>query len=165
MDDQIEPADAANALSEIGRRREQVIRRAEREAFPGWYWWANAVLMIALAAAVESRRGVVLGIGITLFVAGSLVLNVPASRAARAAAPRRDLFGPRYVRGVLVRLATLIAVLVGVMLATMLSLIAAGVPYPGTIAAAVTAVPFAVGWQMLMRYETAHLLRRSGSQR
>jgi hypothetical protein len=162
MDDQIEPADAANALSEIGRRREQVIRRAEREAFPGWYWWANAVLMIALAAAVESRRGVVLGIGITLFVAGSLVLNVPASRAARAAAPRRDLFGPGYVRGALVRLATLIVV--GVMLATMLSLIAAGVPYPGTIAAAVTAVPFAVGWQMLMRYETAHLLRRSGSQ-
>jgi hypothetical protein len=165
MSDRIEPADAADALSEIGRRREQVIRRAEREVFPGWFWWANAVLMIALAAAIESRRGVVLGIGITLFVVGSLVLSVPASRASRAAAPRRALFGPGYVRGALVRLAILIAVLAGVMLATMFSLTAAGVPYPGTIAAAVTAVPFAVGWQMLMRHETAHLLRRSGSRR
>src|SRR5438128_12695366 len=89
VDEQIEPSDAADALSEIGRRREQVIRRAQREVFPGWFWWANAVLMIALAAAVESRRGVVLGIGIALFVVGSLVLNVPASRASRAAPPRR----------------------------------------------------------------------------
>ena len=54
MNDQIEPADAASALSEIGRRREQVIRRA---AVPGWYWWATAVLTIALSAAVESGRG------------------------------------------------------------------------------------------------------------
>ena len=163
-DGRIEPADAARALGEIGRRREQVIRRAEREAFPGWFWWANAVLMIALAASIESRRGVVLGIGIAVFVVGSLVLNVPASRAARGAAPRRSLFGPGYARAALVRLAILIAVLAGVMLTTMFSVIAAGVPYPGTIAAAVTAVPFATGWQLLMRYETAYLLRRSGSQ-
>ena len=39
MNDQIEPADAARALSEIGRRREQVIRRAS--TVPGWYWWAT----------------------------------------------------------------------------------------------------------------------------
>ena len=54
MDDQIDPADAASALSEIGRRREQVIRRA---AIPGWFWWASAVLTIALAADIEFLRG------------------------------------------------------------------------------------------------------------
>jgi hypothetical protein len=32
MSDRIEPADAADALEEIGRRREQVIRRAMRAA-------------------------------------------------------------------------------------------------------------------------------------
>ncbi|TCO52315.1 hypothetical protein [Actinocrispum wychmicini] len=161
MNDQIDPEDAARALSEIGRRREQVIRR---RAIPGWYWWANAVLMIALTAAVESRSGVILGIGITLFVAGSLVIHRPVSRAARSAPLRRGLVGPGSVRRSLVGLATLLVVLAGVSLATLLSLKAAGVPYPATIAVAVTAVVYAVGWQMLMRYETAILVRRSRSQ-
>jgi hypothetical protein len=55
MTDQTEPADAAGALSEIGRQRERVIRRAVRAAFPGWYWWTNGLLAIALTASVESR--------------------------------------------------------------------------------------------------------------
>jgi hypothetical protein len=164
MSDPVEPSDAARTLSEIDRQREHVIRRAEREVFSGRFWWANAVLMVALAAVVESGRGVVVWIGLALFVAGSLALNVPASRAARAAAPRRELFGPGYRRRVLVRLAAMVAVVLGVGLATGLSLKAAGVPHPGTIAAAVTAVPYALGWQMLIRYETTHLLRRSRGQ-
>jgi hypothetical protein len=65
---------------------------------------------------------------------------------------------------VLIRLTTFAAVLIGVMLTTVLSLVAAGVPYPGTIAVTVTAVVYAVGWQMLMRYETDTLLRLSRSQ-
>ena len=161
MDDRIGPADAARALGEIGRQREQVIRR---KVFPNWYWWAHAVLIIALVACIESGRGVVLGIGITLFVAGSLVIDVPVSRAARAARLRRGLAGPGSVRRTLVGLATFVVVLVGVLLATGLSLKAAGVPYPATIAAAVTAVVFAVGGQMLVRYEAAVLVRRSRSQ-
>jgi hypothetical protein len=162
VNDRIEPADAARALSEIGRRREQVIRR---KIFPGWYWWANAVLMIALAASIESRSDVLLWIGIALFVAGSLVIDVPVSRAARAAPLRRGLAGPGAVRRTLVGLVTLVVVLLCVLLATVLSLNAAGVPYPATIASAVTAVVFAVGWQMLVRYEQAILVRRSGNQR
>ena len=161
MDDQIDPADAERALSEIGRRREQVIRRA---IIPGWYWWANAVMMIALVAAIESGRGILVGIGIILFVAGSLVLNIPVSRSARAAPPHRGLIGPGSARKPLIGLATLLVVLLGVLLATVFGLKAAGVPYPATIAAAVTAVVYAVGWPMLVRYETALLLRRSGSQ-
>lgn len=161
MDDQVEPADAARALREIGRRREQVIRRV---VIPGWYWWAQAVLTIALAAAMESRRGVVLGVGIALFVAGSLVINVPVSRAARAAPRHRGLARAWSTRRALVGLATFVMVLVGVLLATAFSLAAVGVPYPATIAVAVTAAVFAVGGQLLVRYETAVLVRRSRSQ-
>jgi hypothetical protein len=163
MNERVEPADAAGALSEIGRRREQVIRRAVRAAFPGWYWWTNAVLMIALTASVESRRGVLLGIGITLFVAGQLVTSVPVSRAARAAPLRRGLDLQR--RETLAGLAAVALVLLGVLLGTGLSLKAAGVPYPATISVTVTAVVFAAGGQALMRYLTAVLVRRAGSQR
>jgi hypothetical protein len=163
MNDQIEPADAARALDEIGRRREQVIRRAMRAAVPLWYWWTTAVLMIALMACVESGRGVVLGIGITVFTVGSLVTGVAVSRAARTAPLHRSLDTRR--RESLVGLGTFVAVLLGVTLATGLSLKAAGVPYPGTIAATVASVLFAVGGQMLMRHVTAVLVRRSGSQR
>ena len=160
MSDQIEPADAAQALSEIDRRREQVIRR---KVFPGWWWWAYAVLFIVLAAAVESGRGLLLAAGIALFVASSLVIDIPVRRAARAAAPRRGLAGPGSARRTLVGLAAFVAVLLGVALATGLGLKAGGVPHPGTIAAAVTGVAFAVGGQMLVRYEMAVLVR-GGSQ-
>ena len=162
MNDRIEPADAADALEEIGRRREQVIRRAMRAAVPVWYWWTTAVLMIALTACVESGRGVVLGIGISVFTVGSLVTSVLVSRAARAAPLHRSLDSPR--RGTLVGLVAFVAVLLGVALTTGLSLKAAGVPHPGTIAAAVAGVVFAVGGQMLMRYLTAFLVRRSGGR-
>jgi hypothetical protein len=52
----------------------------------------------------------------------------------------------------------------GVEVATALSLKAAGVPYPGTIATAVAMVVFVPGMQMLTRYHTAFLVRRSGGR-
>lgn len=161
MDDRIEPADAVRALDEIGLRREQVIRR---KVFPGWYWWAHAVLIVAIAAAIESGRGVLLWIGIPLYVAGALAIDVPVRRAARAAAPRRGLAGPGSARRTLLGLAAFVAVLLGVLLATAFNLRAAGVPHPVTIAAAVTAVMFAVGGPMLVRLGAAMLVRRSASQ-
>jgi hypothetical protein len=164
MDDRIEPADAALALSEIGRRREQAIRRAVRAAFPVWYWWTNAVLIIALAVAVDYGRGVVLWLGIALFTVGQLISSVLVSRAARAAPPRRGLDVPGSVRGTLAGVAAFMAVLMGVTLATGLSLKAARVPHPGTIAATVAAVLFAVGGQLLIRYATAVMVRRAGSR-
>ena len=157
MKGHIEPADAARALSEIDRRREQVIRR---KVFPSWWWWAYAVLMTAFSAAVESGRGVLLGIGIALFVVGSLLVDVPVRRAARAAAPRRGLGARRTLIG----LATFVVGLLGVGLATGFSLKAAGVPHPGTIAGAVTGVLFAVAGPMLVRYEADLLVRRPGSR-
>jgi hypothetical protein len=157
MNEQIDPADAARALSEIDRRREQVIRR---RVFPGWWWWAYAVLITVFSAAVESGRDVLIGIGIALFVVCSLIIDVPVRRAARAAAPRRGLGARRTLIG----LATFVVGLLGVALATGLSLRAAGVPQPGTIAAAVTGVLFAVVGPMLVRYEADLLVRRPGSQ-
>jgi len=157
MHDPIDPADAARALSEIDRRREQVIRR---KVFPGWWWWAYAVLMTAFSAAVESGRGVLTGIGIAWFVVGALLIDVPVRRAARAAAPRRGLGARRALTG----LATFVVGLLGVAVATGFSLKAAGVPHPGAIAGAVAGVLFAVVGPMLVRYEADLLVRRSESQ-
>lgn len=69
MADQVRPEEAARALTEIGQRQEQVIRLA---VIPDWYWWAIAVLMVAFAAAVDTRQGLVVGIGTAVFVAGVL---------------------------------------------------------------------------------------------
>jgi hypothetical protein len=162
MNDRIGPADAARALREIDRRREQVIRRS---IVPVWFWWAQAALTVALAACVESGRGVVPGIGIALFVVGSSVINRPVSRAARAAPLNRALAAPGNARRVLAVLAASIAVLLGVAVGTAFGLHAAGVSDPGMIAAAVASVLFAVGGPMLVRYEAAVLVRRSGSRR
>jgi hypothetical protein len=161
MSDRIEPADAARALSEIGWRREQVIRR---KVFPGWFWWAHAALIIMLTACMESGRGVLLWIGVAVFVIGGFVIDWPVSRAARAAAPRRGLAGLGTTRRTLIGLATFVAVLLGVLVTTALSLRAAGVPYPATIAATVTATVFAVAGRLLVRYEQAVQVRRSRSQ-
>ncbi len=157
MNERIDPADAARALSEIDRRREQVIRR---KVFPGWWWWTYAVLFTAFSAAVENGRGMLVWIGLALFVVASLLIDVPVRRAARAAAPRRGLGARRTLTG----LATFVVGLLGVALATGLSLKAAGVPHPGTIAAAVTGVLFAVVGPRLVQYEADMLVRRSGSQ-
>jgi hypothetical protein len=156
MNERIDPADAARALTEIDRRREQAIRR---RVVPGWWWWAYAVLITAFSAAVESGRGVLIGTGIALFVVSSLIIDVPVRRAARAAAPRRGLGARRTLIG----LAAFVVGLLGVTVATGLSLKAAGVPHPGTIAAAVAGVLFAVVGPMLVRYEADLLVRRSGS--
>ena len=67
MTDQARPEEAARALTEIGHRQEQVIRLA---VVPNWYWWAIAVLMVAFAAAVDTGKGLVGGIGTAVFVAG-----------------------------------------------------------------------------------------------
>jgi hypothetical protein len=57
-----------------------------------------------------------------------------------------------------------VAVVIGVALAAKLSLEAAGVPYPGTVAAAVAMAALVAGGQLLMRYRTAFLLRRPGGR-
>jgi hypothetical protein len=161
MNDQIKPSDAAGALREIDRRRERAIRRV---VIPGWWWWANALLIVELAASLESGRGVVAWIGLAVFVACSLVISVPVSRAQDAAPLRRGL-APGSARMTLIGVAIFVAVLFGVGAAATLGLEAAGVSHPVTLGAAIAAVVFAVGGQLLMRFETDMLVRRSGSRK
>jgi hypothetical protein len=162
VDDQIEPADAARALSEIGRRREQVIRRAS--AVPGRFWWAVAVLNIAFVADYESQRGALYWTGIALYAAGTLALTGLQMRASRRVPLRDDQVPPGSVPRILASAAAFVAVMIGVALATVLSLEAARVPYPGTITSAVVAVAFVAGGKMLTRYQTAVLVGRPGGR-
>ena len=164
MNDQLDPADAERALGEIDRRREQGIRRAMRAAFPVWYWWATGALAVELAVAVESGRDAVLWTGFAVYLVGSLATGVPVSRAARAAAPHRDVGGPGNTRRGLIGMASFVTVLLGVTIGTGLGLRAADVPGPGVIAAALGAFLFAVGGQILIRWETAIMVRHSRSR-
>jgi hypothetical protein len=164
VNDQIEPADAARALSEISQRREQVIRRT---AAPRWYWWATAVLVIAFAADADhsQRRGALFWAGVALLAAGMLAVNgLQLSREFRGTRLRPDLVAPGSVPRLLAGEAALAAAVTGVTLAAMFSLEAAGVPYPATIACAVGMAVLVAGGQMLMRYRTALLVRRPGGR-
>jgi hypothetical protein len=161
MSNPIEPADAARALDEIDRRREQVIRR---KIFPRWYWWAHGALLLGFMVALQSGNAVVTWCGIGLYTVAAGAIDLPVSRAARAAAPRRGLGGPGEARRTLIAIACFMGGLLGVMVTTALSLRAAKVHYAVIIAGAVTAVLFAIGGQLLVRWGTNVQVRRSGGR-
>jgi hypothetical protein len=121
-------------------------------------------LMTALVVGLEPGDRTVAGIAVALFVVGSLAVGVPVARAARGAAPRRDLVALAAGRSALVGAAVFVAVLVAVLLATGLSLKASGVAHPATITVAITSVVFAAGGQLLMRHLAAAMARRAGSR-
>ena len=159
----IEPADAARALSEIGRRREQVIRRT---GVPRWFWWSVAVLVIAFAADADysSGRGALFWAGVALFAAGLLAVNGLLFRAVRGATLSPDLVAPGSVPRLLAGSAAHAAAVTGAVLAAKLSLEAARVPYPATIACAVGMAVLVAGGQMWTRYRMALLARRRGGR-
>jgi hypothetical protein len=160
MTDQVRPEEAARALNEIDQRQEQVIRLA---VIPTWYWWAIAVLMVAFAAAIDTRQGLVIGIGVAVFVVGVLTTTGRVVfRAVRSAQPRNDLLGPSGVVAIL----GFVAVTVGVSLAVAFLLKASGVSYAATISVAVTAAMLVVGGPLLMRYlQGLMLANRTGNRR
>lgn len=155
----IQPDEAAWALTEIGRRQQQVIRAA---TVPTWYWWAIAALMVVFAAAVDTRQPLAVGIGTTVFVAGVLATTGQvAYRAVRAAQPRNDLLGPRGVAAIL----SYVALTIGVSLAVSLPLHASGVAYGATIGVSVAALMLALGGPRLMRHLRALMIANSGIRR
>ncbi|MFC0542766.1 hypothetical protein [Kutzneria chonburiensis] len=154
---EVEPEDAARALDEIRLRREQVLTR---KVIPAWHWWGHAALIVMLSACIETG-GVFVWVGVGVFMAVGLAIDLPVRRRARAAAPRRSLAGPGSGWRTLLALLTFLVVVLGVCLATGLTLKAFGVPYPGTIAATVGALVFAVAGQLLVRYEQTMLVRLS----
>jgi hypothetical protein len=119
--------------------------------------------MVAFAAAVDTRQGLVVGIGTAVFVAGVLTTTGRVVfRAVGRAQPRNDLLGP----GGVVAILGFVAVTVGVSLAVAFTLKASGVSYAATIGVSVAAVMLVVGGPMLMRHlQGLMLANRSGSRR
>jgi hypothetical protein len=153
----VEPEDAARALDEIRSRREQVIRR---KVIPAWHWWGHAALIVMLAACIETG-GVFVWVGLGVFMVVGFAIDGWVRGASLSPASRRSLAGPGAGRRTLLGVLTFLVVVLGVCLATGLTLKAFGVPYPGTIAATVGALVFAVAGQRLVRYEQDMLVRLS----
>jgi hypothetical protein len=146
MTNKVRPDEAAGALTEIARRRAQVVSLT---IIPTWFWWAIAVLMVGFSGAVETRRPLVIGIATAAFVfgilivTGRLVLGI-----VRRAQPRNDLLGPTGVMAILGFVAGILAVSLPVSFA----LDAAGVRYPATAGIFLAGVFMVVGGPLLMRY-------------
>ena len=160
MTDQVRPEEAARALTEIGQRQEQVIRLI---VIPTWYWWAIAVLMVELAAAVDTGPGLVVGIGTTVFVVGvAATTGRVLFRAVRSVQPRNDLLGP----GGVIAILGFVAVTIGVSMAVAFPVKASGFSYAATIGVSVAAVMLVIGGPLLMRYlQGLMLANRSGGRR
>lgn len=146
MANEVRPDEAAGALTEIARRRAQVVTLT---IIPTWFWWATAVLMVGFSIAVETRRSLVIGIATAAFVlgillvTGRLVLGIVGR-----AYPRNDLLGSTGVLAVL----SFVAGILAVSLPTSFALKAAGVRYPATAGILLAGVFMVVGGPLLMRY-------------
>lgn len=146
MSEAVRPDEAAQALTEIGQRQEQVIKLA---IIPTWFWWAVAALMVGFSAAVDSRRPLAIGIGTTLFVLGILAATGRVVvRSALRAQLRNDLVSPVGVLAIL----GFVAVVLAVTLPTALALQAAGVRYPATWGVLGGAIVMVVGGPLLTRF-------------
>jgi hypothetical protein len=160
MQEGLRPDEAARALVEIDQRRDQVIKRT---MIPWWYWWAVAVLILGLSAAVESRRPVAIGVGAAVFALGILVATGwVVIGTLRSAQLRRDLLGPVGVLAIL----GFVALVEGVALPTGFILDAIGVRYPATVAALFGGVVMVIGGPVLMRFlRQVMMTNPAGSQR
>ncbi|HKT05527.1 MAG TPA: hypothetical protein VJT31_38915 [Rugosimonospora sp.] len=157
MANDVRPDEAAGALTEIARRRAQVVTLT---IVPTWFWWATAVLMVGFAAAVDTRRPLVIGIATAAFVAGILIATGQLVRGiVGRAQPRNDLLGPAGVLAILAFVAGILAVA----LPTSFALKAAGFRYPATAGVLLAAAVMVVGGPLLMRYLRRRMLdQRTG---
>ncbi|MBI9113619.1 hypothetical protein [Sanguibacter suaedae] len=143
----VTPDDALRALADVRTRTEQV---AAAPLVPAWYWSGVGALVLLLVASIESREVAFVITGSVLYAAGLTALVVAVARRAPVQAGRA-LLGRR---GALTIVGFALG-LVALGLGTAWALVAAGVPWPGTLACAVVAVALAVGGPALM----AHLRR------
>jgi hypothetical protein len=145
VNSELHPGEAADALAEIKKRQEQVIDRA---IVPAWYWWAVGALMVVLAAGVDTRTDLVLGITIPVFVVGILSATGVAVRGQfRDARVHGGLLDGRGVMAILVFVWLIVGCTIGIAFA----LRAAGVSYPATIACAAGGLAMGLGGPLLSR--------------
>jgi hypothetical protein len=160
MNESVRPDEAAQALQEIGRRQEQIV---DTVTIPAWYWRCIAVLMVAFAAAADTRRSLVIGIAVPVFVVGVLVATgrilLPGVRRARL---RNDLLGPRGVLAIL----GFVFLTLALSLPTSFALDAAGVAHAAVIGVLIAALLLAFGGPVLTRYlRRVMLANRIGGSR
>jgi hypothetical protein len=144
MNGQFEPRDAEQALAEMRGRHEQVIGAA---LVPGWYWWALALLMVGLGAAVDARESFPIGIAVVLFVVGVLASTAWATRSAVNVRLHNDLLGSSGVPAIL----GLNAVVIAMTLGAAFALRAARAPLPATFGTLLGGLALVVGGPILMR--------------
>jgi len=156
MANEVRPDEAAGALTEIARRRAQVVTLT---IIPTWFWWAVAVLMVGFTFAVESRRPVVIGIATAAFVVGILVVvGRLVFGIVRRARPRNSMLAPKGVLAIL----GFEAVTLAVSLPTSFALEASGARYPATAGVLLAGVIMVVGGPLLMRYLRRLILDAGG---
>jgi FtsH-binding integral membrane protein len=160
VDDQPRPEEAAQALTEIRQRQQQVI---DLVVLPTWYWWAIAALMVVLAAGVDTHTPAAVGTAVTVFVLGIVsTTGWVVANSVRHAQLRNELLDGRGVAAIL----GFAALIVGITLGTAFTMRAAGSSHPATLACLAGGIGMGAGGPALMRLlRRIMLANRAGSPR
>ena len=160
MNEHLRPEEAAQALTDIRQRQQQVIDLA---VLPTWYWWAIGALTVILAAGVDTNTPAAIGTTVAVFVLGILAATGWALAGTLRHAQLRDGLVDR--RGVAAILG-FVALTVGITLGLAFALRATSVSYPATLAAVVGGLGMGIGGPILMRrLHRIMLANRAGSPR
>jgi hypothetical protein len=155
------PDEASAALAQVRGHQEHVIRAA---LIPAWYWWAIGVGMVAIGAAADTRRAVVLAVVIPIVALAMAALTVAmifgVGRGARIKSDEL-LGGP----GALL-IVGFVWLVVGLTLGLGFGLRALGAPEPATIATGAGAVVLvALGPAVNRRLSKIMMSNRAGLDR
>jgi hypothetical protein len=157
----MQPDEAASALAGIRQQQKQVI---DAVLVPAWYWRAVAAGMIAIGAATDTHRAVVLAviIPVAVVIIAALTFGMIFGTYRRARVRGSELLGDR---GALL-IVGFVWLVVGVTLGIGFGLRAAGTPAPATIATGIGGTVLAVcGPALMRRLRTIMLSNRAGSRR
>ncbi|MFR9777282.1 hypothetical protein ACL02O_14645 [Micromonospora sp. MS34] len=140
----VSPAAAADALAEIHARRDQAVTAS---LVPAWYWPSLGGLVVAFTAAAETHRPWVVAVGSIGYAVGlaALISRVVLRHRAQV---RHSLLGARGAFGIVGYVLVLVALGLGAGFAAQ----AAGLRWPATVGAAVTALVMALSGPRLMGY-------------
>jgi FtsH-binding integral membrane protein len=161
MSGSVQPDEAASSLADVRRRQQQVI---DAVMIPLWYWWVVAASMIAIGAAVDTKRvavlATVLPVAIALVAGLTLAMILGAYRRARVRSS--ELLGGRGALSIV----GFVWLVVGASLGTAYALRAAGAVEPATIGTAVGAILMVTGGPVLGRWlRQVMLANRAGGGR